>query len=118
MRRLPFLFVFALAAGCGGRGPVTVPEAAELKKLPPGTHQQTADVPGVDSVKYTVEVQGERTSIMRRFEGHGADSPRSNRLSVPGRRITSLTGSLSSGDRPPLPEVRHVRSRWPPAPQP
>jgi predicted peptidase len=56
MRRLPFLFAFALAAGCGGRGPVTVPEAAELKKLPPGTHQQTADVPGVDSVKYTIEV--------------------------------------------------------------
>jgi predicted peptidase len=56
MRRLPLLLVLALSVGCGGRGPVTVPEAAELKKLPPGTHQQTADVPGVDSLKYTIEV--------------------------------------------------------------
>jgi predicted peptidase len=56
MRRWPFLLVFALSVGCGGRGPVTVPEAAELKKLPPGTHQQTADIPGLDGVNYTIEV--------------------------------------------------------------
>jgi predicted peptidase len=55
MRRLPFLLL-ALVIGCGGRGPVTIPEAGELKKLPPGTHQQTADVPGVGSLKYTIDV--------------------------------------------------------------
>ncbi len=33
-----------------------IPEAAELKKLPPGTHQQTADIPGLESVKYTIAI--------------------------------------------------------------
>ena len=56
MRQLPLLFALALLAGCGGRGPVEVPEAAELKKLPPGVHQETADVPGVGTLNYTVEV--------------------------------------------------------------
>jgi predicted peptidase len=56
MQRLPFLLVAALLIGCSGRGPVAVPEAAELKRLSPGTHQQTADIPGLDSVKYTIEV--------------------------------------------------------------
>jgi predicted peptidase len=58
MRRLPFLLVLAVSLGCGGRAPVTIPEAAELKKLQPGTHQQTADVPGIGSVKYTIEIPG------------------------------------------------------------
>jgi polyhydroxybutyrate depolymerase len=53
---LPLLFLCALCLGCGVRKPVAVPEAAELKKLPPGTHQQTADIPGIDVVKYTIEV--------------------------------------------------------------
>src|SRR5262249_15311940 len=58
MRRLPFLLTLALLAGCGGRSTAAIPEAGELKKLPPGTHQQTADVPGVGSVTYTIEVPG------------------------------------------------------------
>jgi predicted peptidase len=53
---LLFLVLFALSVGCGGRGPVTIPEAAELPKLPPGTHQQTAEASGVRSLKYTIEV--------------------------------------------------------------
>jgi predicted peptidase len=56
MQRLPFLFLLALLAGCASRGPVTIPEPAELKKLPPGSHQQTADIPGVGGVKYTIEI--------------------------------------------------------------
>jgi predicted peptidase len=56
MKRLPVLVMLALFAGCGSPGPVTIPQPAELTKLPPGTHQQTADVPGVGSVKYTIEV--------------------------------------------------------------
>jgi predicted peptidase len=56
MRRLPFLFPLVLLAGCGNPAPVAIPEAAELKKLPPGTHQETADIPGVGAVKYTIEI--------------------------------------------------------------
>jgi len=62
MHRLPFLLLLALFVGCSGRGPVAIPEAAELKKLPPGTHQQTADIPGLGNVKYTIE-------IPRRYDG-------------------------------------------------
>jgi predicted peptidase len=56
MRRLPLILVLAPLIGCGDKSPVVVPEAAELPKLAAGTHQQTADVPGVGQVKYTVEV--------------------------------------------------------------
>jgi len=56
MRRLPFLFVLALLIGCSGRGPVDIPDASELKRLSPGTHQQTADIPSLGSVKYTIEI--------------------------------------------------------------
>src|SRR5262245_14439129 len=56
MRRLPILLAFTLLVGCGEPAPVQVPEAAELKKLSPGTHQETGDVPGVGSVKYTIEI--------------------------------------------------------------
>jgi predicted peptidase len=57
MRRCRFLLVVALCAGCS-RSPVSapVPDAAELNKLPAGTHQQTADVPGIGNIKYTIEV--------------------------------------------------------------
>jgi predicted peptidase len=55
MPRLSILLLLTACAGCS-RGPVTIPEATELKKLPPGTHQQTADVPGVGGVKYTIEI--------------------------------------------------------------
>jgi predicted peptidase len=58
MRRLPLLLLLAASAGCGSRAPVKIPEAGELKNLPPGTHLQTADVPGVGSVKYTIEIPG------------------------------------------------------------
>lgn len=56
MYRSSFLFLVAVAAGCGSREPVVVPEAAELKKLAPGTHQQTADIPSIGSLKYTIAV--------------------------------------------------------------
>jgi predicted peptidase len=56
MHRFLFLLPLALVVGCGGRPPVTIPEAGELKKDGPGTHQQTADVPGLGGVKYAVEV--------------------------------------------------------------
>jgi predicted peptidase len=55
MRGLLFILLFAVV-GCGGRAPVTIPKAAKLQKLPPGIHQQTADVPGVGSLKYTIEI--------------------------------------------------------------
>jgi predicted peptidase len=58
MRRLSLVLILVLCAGCGTRGPVTIPEAAELKKLPPGVHKETADVPGVGSLKYAIEVPG------------------------------------------------------------
>ncbi|MCI0701986.1 MAG: dienelactone hydrolase family protein [Planctomycetia bacterium] len=57
MRRVPFVLLLVLVVGCGGsRAPVAIPEAAELKKLPPGTHRQSADVPGVGAVNYAIEV--------------------------------------------------------------
>src|SRR5687767_5745703 len=56
MRRTLILLFVIHVAGCGARAPVTVPEAAELKKLPPGTHQETAAVPGLDTIKYTIEI--------------------------------------------------------------
>jgi predicted peptidase len=55
MQRLSFLLLLALPLGCS-RGPVTIPEASELKKLPPGTHQQSADAPGLGTVNYTIQV--------------------------------------------------------------
>jgi len=60
MRRLPFLLIFplVLAVGCSSTAPVTTPEPGELKKLAPGTHQETATVPGGESVKYTIEIPG------------------------------------------------------------
>jgi predicted peptidase len=56
MRRLSFLLLLATLAGCGAPSPVTIPEAAELTKLSPGTHQQTADIPGLGRVNYTIEI--------------------------------------------------------------
>ncbi len=56
MRRFLGLLLIALPLGCGGRGPVTIPAAAELPKLAVGTYQQAADVPGVGNVKYTLEI--------------------------------------------------------------
>ncbi|MGH7173813.1 MAG: dienelactone hydrolase family protein [Gemmataceae bacterium] len=56
MHRMLLPMLLALAAGCGGRDPVAIPEAAELKKLPPGTHQQTADIPSVGRVRYTIDI--------------------------------------------------------------
>src|SRR5947209_19837397 len=56
MQRFAFLLIPGLLIGCGGRGAVDIPEAAELPKLSPGTHQQTADIPGLDRVKYTIEI--------------------------------------------------------------
>ncbi len=59
MRRLPLVLMVSVALGCGERGPrdsVAIPEAGELAKCPPGTHQQTADVPGVGRVYYTLEI--------------------------------------------------------------
>jgi predicted peptidase len=55
MHRVPLLLL-TLAAGCAARGPVAIPEPAELKRIPPGIHQETADVPGLGNVKYTIEV--------------------------------------------------------------
>lgn len=56
MHRLAIFLVPVLLIGCGKRGPVAVPAAAELPRVAPGTHQQTADVPGVGSVRYTIVV--------------------------------------------------------------
>jgi predicted peptidase len=42
--------------GCGPAAPVQIPPAAALEKLPPGVHKKTAEVPGVGSVKYAIEV--------------------------------------------------------------
>lgn len=56
MLRLPSLFVTILFAGCGARGPVAITEAAGLEKLPPGSHKLTADIPGLGSVRYAIEI--------------------------------------------------------------
>src|SRR5260370_41640663 len=56
MQRRPSLLLIALLAGCGNPPPVTIPEAAELEKLPPGTHQTKVQLPGSDSVRYTIEI--------------------------------------------------------------
>jgi len=59
MRHLLLLvavIVLATAAGCEPPGPVTIPAAGTLAKLGPGTHKETADVPGVGNVKYTIEI--------------------------------------------------------------
>jgi predicted peptidase len=57
MRRLPFLPLVVLLAGCNRTpAPVAIPEPAELKKMQPGTHRQTTDVPGVGAVNYAIEV--------------------------------------------------------------
>jgi predicted peptidase len=56
MRLVWLLFPLALIVGCVDRSPVAIPEASELKKLAPGTHQQTADIPSLGNVKYTIEI--------------------------------------------------------------
>jgi predicted peptidase len=56
MHRIALLILPGLLLGCGGRGAVDIPEAAELPKLAPGTHQRTADVPGLDRLLYTIEI--------------------------------------------------------------
>lgn len=58
MNRAVFPLLLVLCVGCGGRSTVAIPEAAELKKHSPGTHQETAEVPGVGSVKYTIDIPG------------------------------------------------------------
>lgn len=48
-----------LSAGCGdpaARSKPTVPDAADLPRLTPGVHKQTANVPGVGTLRYTVSV--------------------------------------------------------------
>src|SRR5262245_47648642 len=67
MRRFFFLLVLMLLFGCGSRAPVgnpkggrsmpvAIPQETQLKQQAPGTHQQTADIPGLGSVKYTIEI--------------------------------------------------------------
>jgi len=56
MRRSLAVLIPILVVGCGGPASVAVPEPAMMTKLPPGTHQQTVDVPGLGSVRYTIEV--------------------------------------------------------------
>ncbi len=56
MHRLSLLVLLSLALGCGPPAPVTIPPAAALNKLAAGTHKVTAEVPGVGSVKYTIEI--------------------------------------------------------------
>jgi predicted peptidase len=62
MSRWPLLLVVVLSVGCSGAsstgGPSTaaVPEPAELPKLSAGIHQQTAEVSGVGSLKYTIDI--------------------------------------------------------------
>ena len=55
MRRFSWLALLVFA-GCGHAEPVANPAVAELKKLPPGIHKLTAEVPGVGVVNYTIEV--------------------------------------------------------------
>jgi predicted peptidase len=56
MRRVSFLLLLVPCVGCVERGPTAIPEAVELKKFLPGTHQETTDVPGLGSIKYTIQV--------------------------------------------------------------
>jgi len=58
MRHLPLLWIASLllALGCQPPGPVTIPAAGKLPKLAAGTHQETVEVPGVGSVKYTIDI--------------------------------------------------------------
>lgn len=56
MQRLRFLLLVVPLIGCGSRGPVTIPDPADLKQRPPGTHQETADIPGLGGVNYTLEI--------------------------------------------------------------
>jgi predicted peptidase len=56
MHCLPILLIFAVAFASGGCSTVTTPESASLQKLQPGLHQKTADIPGVGSLNYTIEI--------------------------------------------------------------
>jgi predicted peptidase len=56
MHRLWFVFLLVLPIGCGSRGPVVIPEAGKLKELPPGIHQETATVPTVGTLPYTIDI--------------------------------------------------------------
>jgi predicted peptidase len=57
MRRLLALLLLAAFAGCNRTpAPVAIPEPTELKKMQPGTHKLTADVPDVGAVKYTIDI--------------------------------------------------------------
>lgn len=56
MRRLSALLFVVFLVGCGEPAPVTVPDPVDLGKLKPGSHQKTADVPGVGKVLYAIDV--------------------------------------------------------------
>lgn len=56
MQRFLALLILIVIVGCGGPKTISIPEAAELKKLPTGTHRQTADVPGVGSLNYSINI--------------------------------------------------------------
>jgi len=58
MRYLTLLSIAILIAalGCQPAGPVTIPAAGKLPQLAPGIHKETVEVPGVGSVKYTIEI--------------------------------------------------------------
>ena len=57
MRHLLLLSTVVVAVvGCGPPGPVTIPPAGTLAKSGPGTHKETAEVPGVGNVKYAIEI--------------------------------------------------------------
>lgn len=59
----------ALAAGCKGDPAASarpaIPEPARLPAVGPGVHQQTASVPGGDTLRYTISVP----------PGYSADKP-------------------------------------------
>jgi predicted peptidase len=59
MRHLLLLWTVVVAiasGGCEPPGAVTIPAAGTLAKLGPGMHKETADVPGMGSVKYSIEI--------------------------------------------------------------